>query len=193
MPLSRRQFLAVSAAAALPPGLARAIDPIKRPSDKPDLKLSLAAYSFNKALDRKKPAMTLFEFIDFADVQEATLDFNLDQMALARYAEYWPLPGGIKLVDGAFTSRLTVAFTTEKRSARAVTMTGTARLDRPAVTRRDGSPTFATPRSPARRSARRSPAPISTRTGRGSPKIRTPSRPTRRSLPTARAMAGSRR
>lgn len=70
MSLSRRQFLATSAAAsllpALPPGLALAIDPVKRPSDKPDLKLSLAAYSMRQFLDLKKPTMTLFEFIDYA-------------------------------------------------------------------------------------------------------------------------------
>jgi sugar phosphate isomerase/epimerase len=70
MSISRRQFLATSAAAALPPalrpGLASAIDPIKRPSDKPDLKLSLAAYSFRDALNIKKPTMTLFDFIDLA-------------------------------------------------------------------------------------------------------------------------------
>jgi len=63
MPLSRRQFLAASAALASG-GAATAIDPIKRPSDKPDLKLSLAAYSFRQALDLKKPTMTLFEFIE---------------------------------------------------------------------------------------------------------------------------------
>src|SRR5262245_50067269 len=63
---TRRQFLATSTALALPVGFAAAIDPIKRPSDKPDLKLSLAAYSFNKQLDLKKPTMTLFEFIDLA-------------------------------------------------------------------------------------------------------------------------------
>jgi len=52
----------------LAPGTAAAsaIDPIKRPGPKPDLKLSLAAYSFNRALDLKKPTMTLFDFIDFA-------------------------------------------------------------------------------------------------------------------------------
>ena len=87
MPLSRRQFLAASAAATvvasggLRPPLASAIDPIKRPSDKPDLKLSLAAYSFNKALDLKKPTMTLFEFIDLA------ADLPLDAVELTSY--YW--------------------------------------------------------------------------------------------------------
>src|SRR4051794_23405786 len=78
---SRRQFLTASAALALPPGLAQAIDPIKRPSNKPDLKLSLAAYSFNKALNRKSPTMTLFEFIDFA------ADLPLDAVELTSY--YW--------------------------------------------------------------------------------------------------------
>lgn len=63
---SRRQFLAASVAAAGGVRPALAIDPIKRPSDKPDLKLSLAAYSFNKQLNLKQPTMTLFEFIDLA-------------------------------------------------------------------------------------------------------------------------------
>ncbi len=63
--LSRRSFLATGAAIATAPA-AFAIDPIKRPSDKPDIKLSLAAYSFRQKLDLKKPTMTLFDFIDLA-------------------------------------------------------------------------------------------------------------------------------
>ncbi len=69
MPVSRREFLA-SSGALIAGGFgstsALAIDPVKRPSDKPDIKLSLAAYSFRQFLDLKKPSMTLFEFIDFA-------------------------------------------------------------------------------------------------------------------------------
>ena len=82
MLLSRRRFLAASALVAsggFHP--ARAIDPIKRPSTKPDLKLSLAAYSFNKRLDLKKPSMTLFEFIDLAG------ELPLDAVELTSY--YW--------------------------------------------------------------------------------------------------------
>ena len=79
--LSRRDFLRTSAVAGLAPGLASAIDPIKRPGPKPDLKLSLAAYSFNKALDLKKPTMTLFDFIDLA------ADLPLDAVELTSY--YW--------------------------------------------------------------------------------------------------------
>jgi sugar phosphate isomerase/epimerase len=81
MTLSRRQFLAAGAAAALPPGLARAIDPIQRPSDRPDLKLSLAAYSFRQSLDLKKGKMTLFDFIDLA------AELPLDGVELTSY--YW--------------------------------------------------------------------------------------------------------
>ncbi|MBY0461463.1 MAG: sugar phosphate isomerase/epimerase, partial [Gemmataceae bacterium] len=80
MSLSRRQFLASSAALASG-GLAGAIDPIKRPGDKPDLKLSLAAYSMRQFLDLKKPTMTLFEFIDFA------AELPLDAVELTSY--YW--------------------------------------------------------------------------------------------------------
>jgi sugar phosphate isomerase/epimerase len=79
MILSRRQFLQSATAAGLTPGLAAAIDPIKRPSNKPDLKLSLAAYSFNKALNLKSPTMTLFDFIDFA------ADLPLDAVELTSY------------------------------------------------------------------------------------------------------------
>ncbi|MBA4064873.1 MAG: sugar phosphate isomerase/epimerase [Isosphaera sp.] len=78
---TRRQFLAASAALAVPPGLAAGIDPVKRPGDKPDLKLSLAAYSFRQALDLKKPTMTLFEFIDLA------AGLPLDAVELTSY--YW--------------------------------------------------------------------------------------------------------
>ena len=84
MTLSRRQFLATSAVAATAgwhSPLALAIDPIKRPSDKPDIKLSLAAYSFNGALNLKKPTMTLFEFIEFAG------ELPVDGVELTSY--YW--------------------------------------------------------------------------------------------------------
>ncbi len=85
MSFNRRQFLATSASVALTGGICPtpgfAIDPIKRPSDKPDLKLSLAAYGFRQALDLKKPTMTLFDFIDYA------AELPLDAVELTSY--YW--------------------------------------------------------------------------------------------------------
>lgn len=76
---TRRQFLRTAAAASLTPALAAAIDPIKRPGPKADIKLSLAAYSFRQALDLKKPSMTLFDFIDLA------ADLPLDAVELTSY------------------------------------------------------------------------------------------------------------
>jgi sugar phosphate isomerase/epimerase len=81
MTVSRREFLRTSAVAGLAPGLATAIDPIKRPGPKADLKLSLAAYSYRDFLDLKKPTMTLFEFIDQAS------ELPLDAVELTSY--YW--------------------------------------------------------------------------------------------------------
>lgn len=70
MPKStRRQFLnsAVAAGAALAamPNSSSAIEPVRR-TGKPHLALSLAAYSFNRQLDLKKPSMTLDQFVDLA-------------------------------------------------------------------------------------------------------------------------------
>ena len=67
-PLTRRQWMqsALAAGAGLAAAPAAAIEPIARPGPA-RMKLSLAAYSFNKLLDRRKgakPKMTLEEFID---------------------------------------------------------------------------------------------------------------------------------
>ena len=79
MSISRRQFLASGAAAAVLPAssLVRAADPIVR-TDKPYMKLSLAAYSFNKylpsnrAASKTPPKMTLEQFVDYC----ASLDLE---------------------------------------------------------------------------------------------------------------------
>jgi sugar phosphate isomerase/epimerase len=82
---TRRDFLRTAAAGiagGLCPSLALAIDPINRPSNKPDLKLSLAAYSFRQFLAGKNASMNLFDFIDYG----ATLP--LDAVELTSY--YFP-------------------------------------------------------------------------------------------------------
>jgi sugar phosphate isomerase/epimerase len=85
---TRRQFLHAALAAGT--GLAvaarpsAAIDPIRR-TGKPQMRLSLAAYSYRKYLDLKKPAappMTLDDFIDTAAGME------LDAVELTAY--YFP-------------------------------------------------------------------------------------------------------
>jgi sugar phosphate isomerase/epimerase len=66
--MNRRQFLAAAAAAPVAAGRLAAIEPIARPGPA-HLKLSLAAYSFNRALNRRgnaTPTMTLEQFIEHA-------------------------------------------------------------------------------------------------------------------------------
>src|SRR5262249_3205429 len=70
-PMNRRDLLRSALAAGAGLAVANrlaAIEPIARPGPAL-LKLSLAAYSFNKALDRRrgaKPTMTLEQFVDLA-------------------------------------------------------------------------------------------------------------------------------
>src|SRR5262249_10276474 len=80
---TRRQFLRT---AALGAGLAAAgplaaIEPVRR-TGKPHLRLSIAAYSYRKYLDLKKPSMTLDDFIDLA------AGMGLDAVELTQY--YFP-------------------------------------------------------------------------------------------------------
>ncbi|HET9580696.1 MAG TPA: DUF748 domain-containing protein, partial [Usitatibacter sp.] len=76
----------------------------------------------------------------FADTQRATLELDFDALPLPRYMEYAPLPNGLKLTDGALTTRLTLAFVTWQGKPRGITLSGNARLDRLALARADGSP-----------------------------------------------------
>jgi sugar phosphate isomerase/epimerase len=82
--MNRRDFLHSTTALALA-GPALAIDPIARPAGKPWMRLSLAAYSFRQALDRKKKkaSMTLFDFIDFA----ATLPLEAVELTSYYFAD----------------------------------------------------------------------------------------------------------
>lgn len=86
--LSRRHFLSGLAGASLAwPALATAADPVKR-NGKSHLKLSLAAYSFHRALSqnwptaKKQGSMTLLDFVDFCAEQD------LDGTELTSY--YFP-------------------------------------------------------------------------------------------------------
>jgi uncharacterized protein involved in outer membrane biogenesis len=75
----------------------------------------------------------------FENAKEATLEWSVDALPFAKYAAYMALPGGIKLVDGALTTRMRLTFVTENNVARTLTFAGTARVDKPAFARRDGS------------------------------------------------------
>jgi len=94
---------------------------------------------FEATIDNAHLALAGDATTPFADTREATLALDLDGFPLARYVEYVPLPRGVKLKDGALTTRLTLAFVTDKSAPRAMKLSGTARIDRLAVTRSDGS------------------------------------------------------
>jgi sugar phosphate isomerase/epimerase len=83
--MNRRTFVgaALTAGALAAANPAHAIEPIRR-QGRPQIRLSLAAYSFRQALDLKqpKPAMTLETFIDLAATQP------LDAVELTAY--YFP-------------------------------------------------------------------------------------------------------
>lgn len=95
MTIHRRAFLTAACGLAVAPSL-RAADPVKR-TGKPSLRLSLAAYSFRKALDLKKGDWKLPDFIDFA----ATCP--LDAVELTAY--YFPetSPGYLAKLKGQCT------------------------------------------------------------------------------------------
>lgn len=79
----------------------------------------------------------------FLEKRDGTIDLDFDALPLARYAEYLPLPGAVRLRDGALTTRLRLAFVADKGVARTIVLSGTARLDKPALARADGSPLMA--------------------------------------------------
>jgi len=103
---TRRDFLA-GAALAGSVAVAHAIDPVVRPTGVPANKamtLSLAAYSFRQLLDLKKPAMTLFDFLDLA----ATLP--LDAVELTSYYFAATTPAYLKrLRDHAASKKLAIS------------------------------------------------------------------------------------
>ncbi|MGE5168947.1 MAG: DUF748 domain-containing protein, partial [Rudaea sp.] len=76
----------------------------------------------------------------FGDTREATLDLDLEALPLQRYAEYVALPAKTKVTSGALTTHLKLAFVTDNGVARTIALSGTARLDQPALARGDGTP-----------------------------------------------------
>lgn len=83
--LTRRRFLAAGAAVAAAPFAASAIEPIRR-TGKPHMRSSIAAYSYRKYLDLKKPSMTLFDFAELA----AQMDLDAIEPTAYYFAETTP-------------------------------------------------------------------------------------------------------
>lgn len=96
--ITRRAFVGTSLGAALA-GTALAIDPVKRPPGPPKMTLALAAYSFRKYLDLKKPSMTLFDFIDYG------ADNGCDAVELTSYYFAETSPGYVNKLREHATKR----------------------------------------------------------------------------------------
>ncbi len=92
------------------------------------------------AVDGARFGLTGSSTSPFEDAQEATLELNLDALPLARYVEYVSMPRGLKLRNGALTTRLKLVFAAQKGDARTVVLSGTARVDQLALARPDDSP-----------------------------------------------------
>ena len=75
----------------------------------------------------------------FLDRREASLALDFDALPLARYADYLALPGGMTVTEGALTTRLSLAFVTEKGAAQSIVLSGNGRIDNLALARKDGS------------------------------------------------------
>jgi uncharacterized protein involved in outer membrane biogenesis len=96
--------------------------------------------SFEGTLDGARFTLKGLTSSPFGDRKEAAVDIEFDALALPGHVQYVPLPQGLKLADGALTTRLKLAFVSEKGEPRTVILSGTARIDRLAVARSDGSP-----------------------------------------------------
>jgi uncharacterized protein involved in outer membrane biogenesis len=94
---------------------------------------------FGGAIDGARFALGGSATSPFGDVQEAALEWNLDALPLAPYASYMALPGGTSVSDGALTTRLKLAFVTDKGVARTIALSGKARVERLALARQNGT------------------------------------------------------
>ena len=96
--------------------------------------------NFEGTLDGARFALKGSTSSPFGDRKEASVDIEFDALPLSGYVQYVPLPQGLKLADGALSTRLKLAFVSEKGEPRTAILSGTARVDRLAVARSDGSP-----------------------------------------------------
>ncbi|HTQ00475.1 MAG TPA: DUF748 domain-containing protein [Casimicrobiaceae bacterium] len=76
----------------------------------------------------------------FAARREATIDVDLDALALPQYVAYLPARPRFDLAGGALTTRLKVAFVDGKPEERKLEIRGEARIDGLAIHRPDGTP-----------------------------------------------------
>jgi hypothetical protein len=82
----------------------------------------------------------------FAQRPEATLDIDLEALALPAYVVYLPVKPPIELASGTLTTHFTIAFVGGKPGEQRLELRGDARVDGLALKRADGSPLAAAER-----------------------------------------------
>ena len=84
--------------------------------------------------------------VPFAERPEATLDIDLEALALPAYVVYLPAKPPVELAGGTLTTHLTIAFVGGKPGTQRLELRGDARVDGLALKRADGSPLAAAER-----------------------------------------------
>ena len=80
----------------------------------------------------------------FKGTHEATLHLDIDDLELARYLEYAPLPLRVRMPSGTLTTRLVLTSSAGRSGAlQTLALSGTASLQRVAIRQTDGGPLIA--------------------------------------------------
>jgi hypothetical protein len=79
----------------------------------------------------------------FADTQETTVRLDIDDLQLAKYLEYSPVPLRMRVASGRLDTRLVLSLSTLKEQLRTLTLSGSASLQDLKVQQADGAPLFA--------------------------------------------------
>ena len=76
----------------------------------------------------------------FADTQETTIRIDLDDLQLAKYLEYSPVPLRLRVPSGRLDTKLVLSIATQKGQLRTLALSGSASLQYLRVLQADGAP-----------------------------------------------------
>ena len=89
------------------------------------------------------PIELLGETKPLKDTRETKLRIDIDELPLAKYFDYIPVPLRFKIPGGSLTTRLELALSTQNEKLHTLTLSGTAGLKNFVMQRSDGTPLLA--------------------------------------------------
>ena len=89
------------------------------------------------------PIELLGETKPLKDTRETRLRIDIDELPLAKYFEYIPIPLRFRIATGTLTTRLELALATQNEKLHTLTLSGTAGLKNFALERTEGTPLLA--------------------------------------------------